>query len=892
MTLWHRMIRWIDARRNDRALREELEAHRAHAQGALERAGMRPADAEVESRRQMGNALLAREDSRDVWAVRWIDQLRQHLRYGARGLRREPAFALTAILTLALGTTAMTTVFSVVDAEIWRPLPFTDSRRLVNMASRTDGPDAEAKPISIADLGDWRAGIPSMAGIAGEGRFDRRTIRLDHAESATSAEVTANFFDVLGRRAMLGRVFTADDALGGNAVVVTERGWRRIFGADPSVVGRTFKIDDQAKMLVGVVATNDSLHPEMDLFIPIDERVAAPDHNAPRFYGAIGRLQPDATIAIAREQLRALLARRAATFPAEPKRVADVGDLSTFYKIDDKRPLYFFLGTSALVLILTIVNVAALFLSRTLRRAPEFALRGALGGGTRVVALQLVTEGALIAVPGCLLGLFLAYQAIGAAGSVIPDDFLIRGSRIGIDLRVAAFSFLIAMATTAGLALVPWGLARRASIAAALGSGGRTGTTAAAGRTRAALLTAQLALTVVLLAGAGMFVKSFTALMHVPLGFDPSSAWSARVALTGPRYASRPSPSQPGAPLVAYAGTLVEHARAIPGVRAAAVAAGSPLMSGSLVMATNTGEPTPASGGTRALLRTVGDGYFDAIGTRIVSGRGIAAGDVWGAEPVAVINERMAHDHFAGADPIGKQIDLGGRHAAWFHDTSVRIVGVAADIKDIFLNENGMPNVYVSFAQQPSSSMELIVRGNGSADSMGAALRAAAAAADPAIPVTSVYGLDRRVTLATARERFNLFMVAGFAVIAVLIAAIGIYGAMAYASTARQREYGVRLALGATPGGLLGDALWRAVRVGLIGGAVGIAGAIAMAIWIGDALYLVPGSHNGLLFNVNTTDPVILLSAMGGVVFVALIAGALPARRVARVDPVKALRTD
>lgn len=894
MRLWTRILLAIGITRRGALIEidDELEAHRAHAQDELERAGLSPADAAVESRRRMGNVTLAREDSREVWVVRWADRLRQHLRYGVRGLRREPAFALAAILTLALGTAAATTVFAVVDAEIWRRLPFADPQQLVSMTSQDERSPASVNAISIAGLNEWRETIPAVAGLGAEGRFARRTVRLDHAESATSSEVTANYFDLLGRRARLGRVFSDEDAAGSNSVVLSERGWRRVFDADPNVVGRAFILDDQPKVVVGVVATNDSLHPDMDLYVPIDERLSAPEHTAARFYEVIGRLRPGTRMAVAREQLQTLLNRHAESSPTEARHVASVEDLSAFYKRDDKRPLYFFLSAAALVLVLTVVNVAALFLSRTLRRAPEFALRGALGGGARAVAAQLVTESALVAVPGCVIGLWLAAQTTRVAGTVIPPDFLLRGMRVGLDARVALFVFVVAMVATTGLALIPRGVARRVSIASALGAGGRTSGTASAGRARAGLLTTQLALTVILLAGAGMFAKSFAALIHVPLGFDPSSGWSMRVALTGPRYNLRASDAQPGAPLIAYANGLVEHARGIPGISDAAVATSSPLLSGSLVVALDAGQPAPPSGGTRAILRSVGAGYFRAIGTPIVRGRAIADTDVAGAEPVAVINERMVLQHFGGADPIGRRVDLSGMHAAWFHNSSVRVVGVAADVKDIFLNEAGMADVYVPFAQQPSATFELIARGHVSDESMPGLLRAAATAVDPSIPATGISMLARRVQAAAEGDRFNLTMVAGFAIIALLIAAVGIYGAMAYAATAGWRESGVRLALGASPRDLLAAALWRAARVGLVGGAVGIAGAMALALVIGNALYLVPGQHNGLLFNVKTTDPIVLVSALGGVVLVALIAGAVPARRVARVDPVTALRAE
>jgi predicted permease len=401
------------------------------------------------------------------------------------------------------------------------------------------------------------------------------------------------------------------------------------------------------------------------------------------------------------------------------------------------------------------------------------------------------------------------------------------------------------------------------------------------------LLTAQLGLTVILLAGAGIFLKSFVALTHVPLGFDAASGWSMRVAPSGPQYATDDQ-------VRAYAAALTAQAQAIPGVRDVAVATSSPLLSGPLVIATKSGTMDPAApdSGTRAIWRAVSAGYFDTIGTRIIRGRGILPSDVAGAPAVAVVNEQFTRAAFGGGDPIGAYIDFTARHAAAVRGGTVLIVGVAADIKEVGLNETKISDVYVPFAQQPTRSFELIVRGSGGRDSMAKNLRAAAVSADPSVPVTGLSTLDARVGQALSRERFNLILVAGFAIVAVLVGAIGIYGAMAYAATARWREFGVRLALGASPYALLGTALWQAARLGLIGGALGVAGAIGLGFWIGNALYLVPGEHNGLLYNVTTTDPLALVGALGGIVLVALLAGALPARRVARIDPVRALRAD
>jgi predicted permease len=565
--------------------------------------------------------------------------------------------------------------------------------------------------------------------------------------------------------------------------------------------------------------------------------------------------------------------------------IASVENISDYYG-GSGRPLYFFLAASVLLLTLTIVNVAGLTLSRSIRRAPEFALRGALGGDMRAIAAQLAVEAALVAVPGCVLGLWLAAEAVGVVAQIIPTDLLMRGRDIVVDYRAMAMCAGVVMVTMAGLALAPLGVARRADGAVAMAGGLRSSGLRSAGKMRERLLVGQMALTVVLLTVSALFLQNFLAASRVPLGFDPSDGWSMRVSLSDAKYRDDALVRQ-------YADSLIERARAIPGVRDAAGATSSPLTSGFAVRSTEAGVTLPPGNlGTRTVYRAVTPDYFRAIATPIVRGRGFTTSDVAGAPEVAVVNESFVRQVFQDRDPIGRQIELKSARTTQVRDGIVTIVGVAANIKEVALTEVDFADVYVPFAQRPATGLELLVRGNGSSASMLAALRGVAAATDPAVPVSGISTIDRRVAIALEPGRFNLALVTGFAVVALLIGAIGIYGAMAYAAVARAREFGVRMALGASPARLLRGALWHAARFGVAGAALGVAGVIIAAVWIGDALYFVPGKHNGLLYNVSTTDPVALGTAAAGVIVVALLSGAIPARRLARVDPVKALRAE
>ena len=859
---------------------EELETHRALVEDELRRDGWSGGEASVESRRRMGNMTLAREDSRDVWMVRWIDRLGQHLLYGIRGLRREPGFAFAALFTLALGTAATTTVVGVFDAELWRPLPYPAPHRLLAVGSRDPITNA-ADGITISEFRAWRQRATGLENLAAVGRLSRRTAQLDSAESMRSTQVTSTYFTTLGRRALVGRVFSAEDQSSTDGVVLTERAWARVFGSDPAIVGRTFPLDDRQVTVVGVVANDDSMGLDGDLYEAIDER--SPANRALRIYTMIGRLAPGASATVVIDQLQAAIDDQATTDSARLHHRAVAEELSGYYRTSNAGPLYFFLGASALVLLLTIANVASLVVARAIRRSPEFAVRSAIGGGTMTLAAQMLAESALVAAPGCFAGLVIANAALSMLGQFIPNDFLARGTRIAVDWRLLGFTVSMAAAITACLALVALGIVRRIGQWAVSGVSHRTTDTPAAGRMRHALVIGQLALTLILLAGAGVFVKSFVALTQVPLGFEPANTWSVRLTLAGPRFLEADA-------MRAYADSVLERVKAVPGVQHAAIATTSPLNSGWLAMvapsATDAGRSTPL----RTIFRSVGPEYFRAIGTPVIRGRGITIDDRQGSPPVAVVNEELVRQMFDNKDPIGRTIEFAGSRAPAVGEGLATIVGVVADVKEISLNEVPMPDLYMPFAQRPDGSVEMLVRGRGVDPAMSTALRAAVD--DPFVPVIFIGTLQDRVDRALQRERFHLIVVALFATLAVLTASIGVYGSIAYAVTARWREFGVRLALGASPRTIVGGTLSQAARLGLISVSVGLVFALLLARWLGDALYLVPGKHSGMLYKTTTTDPVVLGGAVVAILLLSLVAAAAPARRASRIDPVQALRAE
>ena len=870
MAFLRKLVTWF--RPDD--LAEEMETHRALAEDELRRAGMSPEEAAAESRRRMGNMMLSREDSREVWSFMWLDRLRQHVRYGIRGLLREPLFATTTVLTLALGVAGSTTVFSVVDAELWRPLPYERPHELMVVGSRADSKPPDG--ISLEEFQDWRRRATAFTSLTPDGTGSRRIAQLGYAESILTNDVISDYFTTLGLRPLAGRLFTPADSA--DVAVLTERGWKRVFNTDPTVIGRSFLLDDRAVTIIGIVANDDSRGPDREMYVPIDERVP----RTGRFFGVIGRLAPGATVAQAVQQLQGAIDERAVTDPSRRGRKAFVEDLTTYFERKNAQPLYFFLGASLLLLLLTVANVAGLMVSRAIRRTPEFAVRSAIGGGSRTLAGQLGVEGALIALPGCAIALALTYAATIVLGQFIPDEFLYRGTQIAIDLRGVLATSIIAMIVTAGLAIVPLRIVRRIGERAALGSGQRGGEMPAAARSRRVLLVGQLAVTVTLLAGAGVFLKSYLAVMQVPLGFEPAQAWSVRIAMSGQRF------TQPDA-VRAYADDVADRLRRVPGIEHVAAASSSPLRSGWLGLVKPAAAP-PDTPEERTILRVIGADYFRATGTPILRGRAISGDDRSGSPAVAVINEELVHRMFGHEDPLGRTIDINTLRSPVPAQKSVTIVGVAANVKETGLNEVAFSDVYLPFAQHPQPNVEYIARGRGADAAMIAALRAAAT--DPRVPVTAVAPMQLRVDQALQEERFNLIVVGTFAVLALLTASIGVYGAMAYAVSARWREFGVRVALGASPRSILGGALWQSARLALIAGGLGLTAALVFARWIGDGLYLVPGKHNGMLYNTEVADPTALAGALVAVLALALLAGAIPARRAARIDPVTALRAE
>jgi putative ABC transport system permease protein len=890
MRVIRRFAYWASARRRAADLRQEIEDHRARTQAMLEADGVSPADAAARSRRAMGNMTLAREDARDVWIATGIERVWRDAIYGARALRREPAFALTALVTLTLGIAVTTTVFTIADSELWKPLPFPNPGNLVAVRARGPGAMRNTERVSAPDFLDWRASA-KLAEYAAEGLYGGRTLRRELAERVSVQPVTSNYFTVLGTGPRMGRAFVSGQDDRSQAAILSDRGWRRLFNADPGVVGRTVVLDAAAYAIVGVFADQQlEFGPDPDFYVVLDPSADHLRDRASRTLSpVVGRVREGAGVPEAQAELQGIAERITQAFPQDHvgHRV-ELEDLRAYYSSNNSRPLFLFLAAAAIVLLLACVNVANLLLARALRRQREFAIRGALGGGRGALVRQLIVEGALLAVPSAVAGTLLSFWAVQLFVSQVPGDFLGHGNHFAFDVRIASFVILICGVTTMLLSMAPLFFARRVDLNVMLGRGGRTaGRTPSQVRARNGMLVAQLTMTLVLMVAAGLFVSSFAWLLRAPLGFEPRERLALSVSLSGPNYAG-------DAPKRAFANRLLEAAT-IPGVAQASVDSSSPMLSGPMLRVFAADGPRPRPGDElRAIVRAVSPHYFSVLGIPQIDGRPFAATDVDGAPRVAIVNEYLAAQLFPGERAVGRRMELVPMFRQSWTDRPgiVEIVGVIANSRDISVEEVQFADVFLPYAQAPSPTVELIVRTSVPPDGLVTPLRNVAAAIDPSLPFARIETLDARVNDSLKGARFNLILIASFAIVAIVLACVGIYGTMACSVQERAREFGIRLALGQPPAGILRATVWQSARFGIVASLLGLGASLIIARLIGNALYLVRGEHPGLIHGVTTTDPLTLAGAAAALIVVATLSGVIPARQATSVDPLVVLRTE
>jgi putative ABC transport system permease protein len=812
------------------------------------------------------------------------DALRQDTGFSFRMLRRQPGFAAVAIFALALGIGANTAIFSVVDAVLWRPLPYPAADRVMAIAEQRPRESRWFGPVAPADYFDWRRDNTSFSSIAAytlmsaSGAYN--LTGAGEPERVKPLEVSPAFLGVIGVRPAIGRDFRPEEeTFGRHRVVLLSDGlWRRRFGSDPSVVGRTIAFDGVAFEIVGVLPPHFWWPTRPDVVVPL----ALTDHDrglrAAHFLDVVGRLRDDVSPAQAREDLRLIGARLSQEYPAEnanhapnlrPLRDALVGDV---------RPaLLVLLGAVVFVMFIACANVATLLLARAASRQKELSVRRAVGATRARVVQQMLTESLVVAFAGGLAGLLVAAWGLAAFRAIVPAQFagLPGIAGVGIDGRVLAAAFGLSALTGMIFGIVPALVASDSRIGTALTEEARGSSgSARAGKFRAALVVAELALSLVLLAGAALLIASFRNLVNVSPGFQPEQIVITRITLPATRYGQH-------ARTVVFFDALYERLRGAPGLQRVAATTSLPFDGPdsrlNLVIEHKTTQfPFPV----RLHPRIVSTEYFQTMGIPLVRGRAFTDHDTESSGDVVIINEAAARRYWPNENPIGQRISLGAA-ADWRE-----IVGIVADTRHEGLDAEADPAGFLPQRQQFTNlgtgferTMTVVARTAGDAASVTSVLRTAVAGIDPQLPIGLVRPMDDLIGDSIAPRRLNFVLVSAFAFVALVLTAAGLYGVMAYVVAQRTREIGVRMALGATRKQVLAMMFRQAGSMTAVGIGLGVAGAL-----------LLTRSMRSLLFGVSAADPGIYLGVSALLAVVAIVAVAIPSSRATRIDPLHALR--
>jgi predicted permease len=787
------------------------------------------------------------------------------LKFAYRQLRKHPAFTAAAILTLALGIGATTAMFTVVNGILLKPLPYDDAGQLVQVWE-SPGPGRENN-VSLGVFADWAQGATRFEALAATSNVALNLTGVGEPERVDGVAITAKGLQVLRARPLLGRLFTAaeHEPGRGQVVVLTERLWRRRFASDPDVLGRAVSLSGEPFTVIGVLPRSflPSDRPEFVIPFAIDpeRREVRTNH----FLEVVGRLRPGVTL----EQGRTDLERAALPFKAQRpayKREWGAAIVPLHQQLTGRvRPaLLTLLGAVGLVLLIACANVANLQLARAAARQREIAVRMALGASRKRVVRQLLTESLLLALAGGGLGVAAAVAGVGLLRRWAPET-LPRLQQIGVDWQVLAFALAVTIATGVAFGLAPALPASRPDLNRALNELGRGGISGRS-RTRELLIVSEMAVALVLLVGAGLLLNSFVRLASVSPGFDPSGVLTFQLALPDGRY---PDSGR----RTAMFGGVLERIAGLPGVTDVGVTASLPLSGGpSDTFMTIAGRQDQPAEGYDFDYTFVSPGYFRALAVPLLRGRLIERADDTATSPrVAVVSEGLARAFFAGEDPLGRHLVHNGKE--W------EIVGIVGDVQMRALGGRVPPLVYLPFTFSPNLKGTIVVRASVSPASLAEPVRRAVLALDAEQPLANVRSLSEIVSRSLTQRRLVLRLLSGFALSALLLAALGLYGVMAYAVTQRTREIGIRSALGARREDVLAMVVGQGVSLAGAGAGLGIAGALALTRVL-----------TGQLYGVEATDPATFAGVTVLLLLVAVVAAWFPAHRASRIDPMTALR--
>ena len=867
--------------RTERDLDAELHYHMDRQIEQNLARGMSPAEARRQAAILVGGMEPLKDDCRDARAGRLIETLAQDVRYGLRVLAKNPGFAMAATVTLALGIGANTAIFSLVYGVLLRPLPYTQGAQLVVLHQNAPKGHINDVPFSVKEICDYRDRNHTLQGVVEHHTMNFLLMGKDTAERVETAVVSANFFDVLGVKPLLGRTFVAaDDVLGGPAVLIlTYKYWQSHQSGDPNIVGKVFQMNNRPHTVIGVLPPIPQYPSEVDVYMPTSQ---CPTRSSARFIAtrsarmmtAFGRLKPGVTVAQAQADLSVVGSNMAAAnpkeYPPEDGYSLDATPLQTDLTRRARTMFLVLLGVAGFVLLIACANVANLLLARLLKLERELAVRAALGASKTRLMRQLLTESVLLSIGGGVLGLALAPAALALLVK-FAERFTTRAAEVRIDAPILTFTLLVSIATGLLFGLAP-ALSSGNWIGAGFQQGGRNTSSRTRQQLRGALVVAQVAVSVILLAGAGLMIRSFAKLQQVSPGFVPDRLVTFRLSPGFPQYSM--------ATLGPLTDRILAKMKTTGGVESYAMASGFPFNPAGLVNGPQGNQfdiegRAPAKGTPKPTVdaRMVTPSYFDTIRQPIVKGRGFTEHDDYRAPAVAVINQAMARHIWPNEDPVGKRVKFDG-DATWF-----QIVGIAGDVKEYGLDHAVVDEIYLSY--RGGFVSRLVVRSAMNPAGEIPLVRAAIHEIDPFIAVDKVETVERAEYDSMTSPRVMTFLLGIFAMLAVVISASGIAAVMALAVSQRTREIGVRMALGARRASIVGMVLRQGLVLTLVGTALGVAGASLLTKML--ATFLSGTSPTDL-----TTFAAVSFLFVG----VAAAACFIPARQVTAIDPLMALREE
>jgi predicted permease len=871
---WYHLRALVRRSRADEELDLELRDHIERQTKANIARGLSPTDARREALVAFGGVERFREETRDTRALQWVDTTIQDLRYALRGLKRAPAFAAVAIATLGLGIGATTAVFTVVDRVLLRSLPFRQSDNLYALSYLpSDLPFAIAPGLLDRFYVPYHDRQRSFEQVAAYGRTEFTLSGSGDAARISGTFVAADFWPMLGVSPSRGRAFLSEETRPGSehVVIVSDKLWRDRFSADEHMVGRSITLNGEPYLVVGVAPPGFSFPASSDLWAPLALRM---EGNNAMFLSVVGRSRPGVTPAQARAELDAIgkAMPRGPRDPGHPK-TASVISLKQLVTGDAERSLYLFAGAVAFVLLIAGVNVANLLLMRAAARRHEIALRVSLGASRGRLVRQLLTESVLIAGLGGVVGTALAFAGVRALLAAAPPGSIPRVGEVHLDARVLAFGFLASLACGVIFGIVPALDGARTDQRSALSQNLRT-LSSPHGRLRSRFVMGEIALAFVLLTAAGLMIRSFARMRGIDTGYDASGVVTMAVEL--------PKAGYPDAGRIRQFHTSVlERLARVPGARAVGAVSFRPMSEIGIMgdFAVENGTKLPE--GSTVAKPTASPGYFGAMGIRLVRGRDFSPHDDASAPGSVIVSESVARLIWPNQDAIGKRISMANHPGP---NDWLTVIGVAHDIvQDRALKPQ--PTIYLPYLQTDASSfishMTFVVRTKPGASNVAPAMRAALHDVDPAIPAQSLQTMDTSMLDMIAEPLFQTRLLTTFSMLALLLAAIGTYGVLAYDVAERTREIGIRIALGAGAREVRTMIIGRTLWFALIGVALGAVGALA-----GTRLL------SRFLFAVTPTDPTTFAATAALLVIAALTAGFVPALRATRVDPISALRQE